>query len=101
MLDRLTAPRRLTRDRAGHPVVDEAAPGHDGGANTYETRGTAFCELLEHLPTHGWTRHGSNTCEVLVTIDLDTLLPDSGRPLWTVGSRSPPARPAAWPAAPA
>jgi hypothetical protein len=28
-LDRLTSPRRLSRDRAGDPVVDESAPGHD------------------------------------------------------------------------
>jgi hypothetical protein len=73
-LDRLTAPRRLTRDRAGHPTVDESAPGHDNGANLYETRGSALCELIEHLPTTGWSGEGGNRCEVLVTIDLDALL---------------------------
>jgi hypothetical protein len=77
-LDRLTAPRRLTRDRAGRPTVDESAPGHDHGANLYETRGSALCELIEHLPTTGWSGHGGNGCEVLVTIDLDALLSGLG-----------------------
>jgi hypothetical protein len=63
-LDRLTAPRRLSRDRAGAPVVDDAAPGHDHGYSGYERLGTALCELIEHLPTTGWNdpdsqRHGS------------------------------------------
>ena len=71
-LDRLIAPRRLARDRAGGSVVDASALGHDGGAHVYETRGAAWCELIEHLPTrHG---HGGNGCELLVAIDLDSLL---------------------------
>jgi hypothetical protein len=77
-LDRLTAPRRLTRDRAGRLIVDESAPGHDYGANIYETRGSALCELIEHLPTTGWSGDGGNRCEVLVTIDLDALLSGLG-----------------------
>ena len=72
-LDRLTAPRRLTRDRSGVPVTDMAAPGHDGGANIHETRGAALCELIEHAPSHGWPGHGGNGCEMLVKIDLDAL----------------------------
>ncbi len=31
-LDRLTSPRRLTRDRTGHPVTDPSAPGADWGS---------------------------------------------------------------------
>ncbi len=77
-LDRLTAPRRLGRDKAGEPVVDESAPGHDWGANVYETFGAAFCELIEHLPTQGWSGHGGNGCEVIVKIDLDSLLTGLG-----------------------
>jgi hypothetical protein len=74
-IDQLTAPRRLTRDRAGHPVTDESADGIgvDAGANIYETRGAALCELIEHLPTTGWPGHAGNGCEVLVKIDYDTL----------------------------
>jgi hypothetical protein len=74
-LDRLTSPRRLSRDRAGDPVVDESAPGHDWGANIYEIRGAAWCELIEHLPTRG---HAANGCELLVRIDLDALLTGLG-----------------------
>jgi hypothetical protein len=77
-LDRLTAPRRLSRDRAGSQVTDESALGHDCGAHVYETMGAALCELVEHLPTLGWPGSGGNGCEVLVTIDLDTLLAGIG-----------------------
>jgi hypothetical protein len=73
-LDRLTAPRRLCRDQAGELIVDQAAPGHDAGANIYETRGAAFCELIEHLPAEGWSGHGGNGAEILVTMSLDALL---------------------------
>ncbi len=77
-LDRLTAPRRLSRDRHGDLVVDESALGHDHGAHVYETTGAAFCELLEHLPALGRQGHGANGCEVLVTLDLDALLTGLG-----------------------
>jgi hypothetical protein len=73
VLDRLTAPRRLTRDRVGRSTLDESAPGTDWGANFQETRGAALCELIEHLPTGGWSGHGGNNCEVLVTLDLESL----------------------------
>ena len=73
-LYRLTAPRRLARDRHGDLVVDESAPGTDNGANIYETFGAALCELIEHLPAEGWTRAGGNGCDVIVTLDLDALL---------------------------
>ena len=98
VLDRLTAPRRLTHDRSGTALVDESAPGHDGGMNAYERYGAALCELIEHLPTQGWTGpgdhghggnghggnghggngHGGNGCEILVRIDLEALLTGLG-----------------------
>jgi hypothetical protein len=74
VLDHLTAPRRLTRDRTGQPHVDLTAPGTDWGTHLYETRGAAWCELIEHLPTAGWPGHAGNGCAVIVTLDLDTLL---------------------------
>ncbi len=77
-LDRLTAPRRLSRDKSGDAVTDASAPGHDGGAHIYETHGAALCELIEHLPTQGWPGHGGNGCQVLVKIDLDALLTGLG-----------------------
>jgi hypothetical protein len=77
-LDRLTAPRRLSRDQGGELVHDVTAPGTEWGANLYQTRGAALCELIEHLPTRGWPGHGGNSCEVLVKIDLDALLTGLG-----------------------
>ena len=77
-LDHLTAPRRLSRDRAGAPLRDVSAPGHDGGANIYEVRGAALCELVEHLPAGGWPGHAGNATELLVTIDLEALLTGLG-----------------------
>ena len=88
VLDRLTAPRRLSRDKHGGLVVDEAAPGTANGANVYETWGAALCELIEHLPATGWPGHGgtrgtggtggSGGIEVLVKIDLDALMSGIG-----------------------
>ncbi|MFZ2016077.1 MAG: DUF222 domain-containing protein [Nocardioides sp.] len=83
VLDRLTAPRRLSHDRTGAALVDESAPGTDFGHSTYERYGAALCELVEHLPTQAWTGpdgkgHGSNGCEILVRIDLDALLTGLG-----------------------
>ncbi len=77
-LDRLTAPRRLSRDKHGRQTVDDSAPGPGWGTNVYETMGAAWCELIEHLPTRGWPGAGSNGCEVLVKIDLDALLTGLG-----------------------
>jgi hypothetical protein len=77
-LDRLTAPRRLGRDRNGDLVHDDSALGHSNGASIYETQGAAWCELIEHLPTQGWAGHGGNGCEVLVKVDLDTLITGLG-----------------------
>jgi hypothetical protein len=59
-------------------VIDEAAPGGSWGANVYETRGAAFCELVEHLPAEGWAGNAGNGCEVLVTMSLDALLTGLG-----------------------
>jgi hypothetical protein len=69
-IDQLTAPRRLTHDKTGHPVMDQTTPAT---TNIAETRGAALCELIEHLPTRGWPGHAGNTTEIIVTIDLDAL----------------------------
>ena len=68
-LERLTAPRRLNRVE-GRLVVDESAPGTDNGCNYWESRGAAFCELLEHLPSDGYAANG---VELIVTVALDAL----------------------------
>lgn len=70
-LDRLSAPRQLSRDRAGRPVTDPtAAP-----TGRAELLGAAFCELIEHLPTDG---HAPATTRVLVTVPLASLQADLG-----------------------
>ena len=72
VLGHLTAPRRLTRDRAGDATVDASAPG----PRSYpEVAGAALCELIEHLPTGG---HTSNPATILITLDYDTLLSGVG-----------------------
>lgn len=65
ILDKLTAPRRLSRNKKGEPVTDESV---EAGflLSWYEHAGLAFCELLEHLPTEG--HHGVGAT-LLVKID--------------------------------
>jgi hypothetical protein len=70
-LERLTAPRRLSRDRAGRPVVDETAVL----TSRSEAFGAGFCELLEHLPSTG---HAGSALTVMVTLDLQHLLDGIG-----------------------
>ena len=65
-LERLTAPRRLGRDRDGQTVVDVTV----NTENVYEVRGAALCELLEHLPSDG---HAANGVTMLITMALDKL----------------------------
>ncbi len=67
-LERLTAPRRLTRDTHGEPLVDESA---NHGTSYGERLGAGFCELIEHLPTQGFD-HG-NTIGLLITAGLEKM----------------------------
>lgn len=73
-LQRLTAPRRFGRDRAGKDVEDATLPGQ-GSLNTWEWYGVGLCELIEHLPTAG---HTGTTTDILVTLPLDSLLSGIG-----------------------
>jgi len=41
-------------------------------------RGEAFCALLEHVPTTGLPQHGGTPTQVMVTIDLHTLVSGLG-----------------------
>ncbi len=72
-LERLSAPRRLSRDTTGHAVTDESA-AHLGPSHG-ERLGSAFCELLEHLPTDTLPASG---VELLVKIDLDQMITGLG-----------------------
>ena len=79
-LQRLSAPRRLSRTPGGESVVDESAPT----AGLYELHGVAFCELVEHLPTVGWSANGVT---MLVTIDLERLRDGLGAARLDTGAR--------------
>lgn len=68
-LERLSAPRRLGRNRAGQPVTDATSPG-EAGLNYSERLGVAFTELIEHLPSDSF---GSSGATVLVHVGLDHL----------------------------
>ncbi|GAA0974524.1 HNH endonuclease signature motif containing protein [Nocardioides aquaticus] len=67
-LERLTAPRRHTKDSTGAPITDEPA---QHGTSYGEKIGAGFCELIEHLPTQGFD-HG-NTIGLLITAALDQM----------------------------
>jgi hypothetical protein len=99
-LDRLTAPRRLGRDRHGDLVHDESALGHNNGASVYEVQGAAWCELIEHLPTQGWPATAATAARSWSRSTSKHSPPASVPPGSTPGSPSRPAKPAAWPVTP-
>lgn len=70
-LERLSAPRRHGRNKAGEPVVDPTLPGEGATLSWSEKLGAAFCEILEHLPSDG---HGRVGATLNVHLDLQHLL---------------------------
>lgn len=70
-LERLTAPRRLSRNKAGDLVNDDTLPGGGPTLSWTEQLGAGFLELLEHLPTEG---HGPVGATLLVNLDFKHLL---------------------------
>ena len=74
VLEHLSASRRLSRSRAGAAVADPSVPNW----NSQETRGHAFAELLEHLPTDGLAQHGRVGATVMVHLDYQHLLDGLG-----------------------
>ncbi len=78
--DPVAAPRRtarLSRNRAGEPVVDETA-GDFPGPSWSESLGAAFCELVEHLPSDGLSSHGRVGAVVAVHVEHERLLDGLG-----------------------
>jgi hypothetical protein len=69
-LERLSAPRRWGRSRSGHPVEDPTLPGEGPTLNYSERLGTAFLEILEHLPTTGHSALGAGVVVHLQYADL-------------------------------
>jgi Domain of unknown function (DUF222) len=68
-LERLSAPRRCSINKAGQAVIDPTVQAP--GLNYTERLGAAFCELLEHLPAD-W--HGSVAATLLIHLDYQRLL---------------------------
>ncbi|HEX5861946.1 MAG TPA: DUF222 domain-containing protein [Nocardioides sp.] len=75
-LERLSSPRRLYRDRDGRTQVDETVDNGLQNLSWTEHLGQAFCEVIEHLPTDGYT-HG-NAATLVTHLDLDALLTGLG-----------------------
>jgi hypothetical protein len=75
-LDRLSSPKRWTRDKNGNLVEDPTLPGTGPGLNWSEHLGAALCETIEHLPVSGHT--GGNGVTMVVKIDLDNLITGLG-----------------------
>jgi hypothetical protein len=83
-LERLSSPRRWTRNKDGEDVEDDTLPGMGPGLNYTEHLGYAFCELIEHLPDHGYGSLGVN---VMVTLDYQHLLDGLGGARLDSGAR--------------
>ena len=75
-LERLSAPRRLSRDRSGKTQVDETVDNGLQNLSWTEHLGQAFCELIEHLPTDGYTN--ANAATIVAHIDLVDLVTGVG-----------------------
>jgi hypothetical protein len=70
-LERLSAPRRWSRNNAGELVEDPTLPGEGPSLNYTERLGAAFVELVEHLPTDG---HSGLGATVMVHLAYEHLL---------------------------
>jgi Domain of unknown function (DUF222)/HNH endonuclease len=70
-LQHLTAPNRLSRNKAGEVVHDPTVAGNDPTLPYAERLGLGFTELIEHLPTDGFGRINAT---VMVHIPLQHLL---------------------------
>ena len=98
-MERLSSPRRLYRDQQGKTQVDETVDNGLNNLSWSEHLGQAMCELIEHLPTDGYTN--SNAATLVAHIDVSDLSPASAPRPWTAASGSAPGRPAGWRARPA
>jgi hypothetical protein len=74
-LERLTAPRRLSRNGRGDIVDDPTLPTGGPTLPWPERLGHGFCELVEHLPADGFGRGGMG---IVVHLDLEHLLDGLG-----------------------
>jgi hypothetical protein len=70
-LERLTAPNRLSRNKAGELVEDDTLVGEGTTLPYPERMGLGLTELIEHLPTDGFHRIAAT---ILVRLDYQHLL---------------------------
>ena len=75
-LERLSSPRRLYRDQQGKTQVDETIDNGLNNLSWTEHLGQAMCELIEHLPTDGYTN--ANAATLVANIDVSDLLAGLG-----------------------
>lgn len=73
LLDKLAAPRRYGRDKAGQSLTDDVAGGDHYGLSGCDKLGLAWCEVIEHLPSDKLAR---SAVTVMAMIDHRTLLSD-------------------------
>jgi hypothetical protein len=76
-LQHLSSPRRMSRNQAGEPVVDQTiadATGNHMGLSWTELMGQALVELCEHLPTDGLAQHGRVGATIAIHLDHQRLL---------------------------
>lgn len=83
-LERLSAPRRWVRNKAGETVADPTLPWEGPTLPYTERMGLAFTEILEHLPTAG---HGRVAATVMVHLDYEHLLNGLGAARLDTGTR--------------
>jgi hypothetical protein len=83
-LERLSAPRRLSRNKAGELVVDDTLRTEGPTLNWSEGLGAAFLEILEHLPDDG---HGAVGATLIVHLDHQRLLDGLGSARLDAGVR--------------
>lgn len=86
-LERLSAPARLSRNKAGDLVNDPTIPGMGPGYSFTERMGLAFTEMLEHLPSDGFGPVGA---DLLVTVELEALQTGLGHAGLDTGARISP-----------
>lgn len=86
-LERLSAPTRLSRNRAGDLVSDPTLPGAGPTLSFTERLGLGFTELLEHLPAEGF---GPVSATLIVKLDLDALTTGLGHAGLDTGARISP-----------
>jgi hypothetical protein len=84
-LERLSSPRRLYRDPQGKTQVDETIDNGLNNLSWTEHLGQAMCELIEHLPTDGYTN--GNAATIVAHIDLDDLVSGLGAATLDGGAR--------------